>query len=290
MGAAGLADQAGGRGHHDRLHARGRAGRRGGLVGRDLQPIGWRHRGGGTPPTRTARRCAQPRPGHRRLARASPSVLCLFLLIWGLAETQAVAASAATADPLVVDVTGQQWVWTFSYPHNGNIESDQLYLPVDRPVVFHVTQQRRRSTPSGWCRWASRSTPTPVMTTKTSVTPDRLGALRRPLRGAVRPAARRHGDQRTRGQHLGLRRWIARAAGGHDGRSDVREGVQSMSEAVSAARRGRPADAAAADAPAQRRHGSARAASSAATSGLVGRPPLPADRRPYTSNQVTPIT
>ena len=63
----------------------------------------------------------------------------LFLLIWGFAETTATASSST--QPLVVNVTGQQWVWTFSYPHEGNIESDQLYLPVDQPVIFHVTSE-----------------------------------------------------------------------------------------------------------------------------------------------------
>ncbi len=69
------------------------------------------------------------------------SVLCAFLLIWGLAEEAAVATPATAANPLVVNVTGQQWVWTFSYPGQGDIESDQLYLPLDRPVVFHVTSK-----------------------------------------------------------------------------------------------------------------------------------------------------
>ena len=41
--------------------------------------------------------------------------------------------------PWSCDVTGQQWVWTFSYPGQGRSSRDQLYLPVNRPVVFHVT-------------------------------------------------------------------------------------------------------------------------------------------------------
>ncbi|MCE4612179.1 MAG: cytochrome c oxidase subunit II [Desulfurococcales archaeon] len=38
---------------------------------------------------------------------------------------------------LVVEVRGFQWGWTFKYP-NG-IESDVLYLPAGRPVIFKVT-------------------------------------------------------------------------------------------------------------------------------------------------------
>lgn len=74
------------------------------------------------------------------------TALCLFILVWGLAALQVTSsasparvAPAQARNPLVVEVTGSQWVWTFKYPANGNVESDQLYLPVDRPVVFKVT-------------------------------------------------------------------------------------------------------------------------------------------------------
>jgi cytochrome c oxidase subunit 2 len=36
-------------------------------------------------------------------------------------------------------VTGQQWLWSFAYPQNGNITSADLVIPIDRPVVFQVT-------------------------------------------------------------------------------------------------------------------------------------------------------
>jgi len=65
----------------------------------------------------------------------------MFALIWGLGEMQSLSADASTPNAMVVNVTGQQWVWTFSYPQNGNVESEQLYLPVNRPVVFHVTSK-----------------------------------------------------------------------------------------------------------------------------------------------------
>ena len=69
------------------------------------------------------------------------SVLCVFLLVWGLAEIGLGGVRQRTkSDAMVVNVTGQQWVWTFSYPRSG-VQSDQLYLPVDRPVVFHVTSK-----------------------------------------------------------------------------------------------------------------------------------------------------
>lgn len=102
------------------------------------------------------------------------SLLCVFMLIWGLAEIGKVNASAASPDPLVVNVTGQQWVWTFSYPQDGNIESDQLYLPLNRPVVFHVTSEDVIH--SFWVvQLGIKVDANPGEITKTSVLPDKLG-------------------------------------------------------------------------------------------------------------------
>jgi cytochrome c oxidase subunit 2 len=104
------------------------------------------------------------------------SLLCVFLLVWGLAEMQKVSAAASAPNPLVVDVTGQQWVWTFSYPHNGNVESDQLYLPVDQPVVFHVHSDDVIH--SFWVvQLGIKVDANPGETTETSVLPDRIGVF-----------------------------------------------------------------------------------------------------------------
>jgi cytochrome c oxidase subunit II len=69
------------------------------------------------------------------------SVLCLFLLIWGMVafyqETAAVASNS-----LVVRVTAQQWLWSFDYPQYGaSSQSQVIELPVNRPVQFIVTSE-----------------------------------------------------------------------------------------------------------------------------------------------------
>ena len=69
------------------------------------------------------------------------SVLCLFLLIWGMVafyqETAAVASNT-----LVVRVTGQQWLWSFDYPQYGaSSQSQVIELPMNRPVQFIVTSE-----------------------------------------------------------------------------------------------------------------------------------------------------
>lgn len=102
------------------------------------------------------------------------SALCLFLLIWGLAALSKVdSAAAASSTPLEIDVTGQQWVWTFSYPDQ-EVESEELVLPLDRPVVFQVTSDDVIH--SFWVpAMGIKVDANPGMTTSTATTPDRLG-------------------------------------------------------------------------------------------------------------------
>ena len=102
--------------------------------------------------------------------------LTMFALIWGLGEMQSLSADASTPNAMVVNVTGQQWVWTFSYPQNGNVESEQLYLPVNRPVVFHVTS--KDVIHSFWVvQMGIKIDANPGEVTKTGVVPDRLGTF-----------------------------------------------------------------------------------------------------------------
>jgi cytochrome c oxidase subunit 2 len=102
------------------------------------------------------------------------SALCLFLLIWGLdALSKVDSAVASSASPLVVEVTGNQWVWTFAYPAQG-VETDRLVLPDNRPVVFKVTSDDVIH--SFWVpEMGIKVDANPGMTTTTSTTPDRLG-------------------------------------------------------------------------------------------------------------------
>lgn len=64
------------------------------------------------------------------------SVLCVVLLVWGL--TAFAAEQTAHSNTLQVDVTGQQWVWTFSYPGT-KAQSRTLEVPMNRPVQFNIT-------------------------------------------------------------------------------------------------------------------------------------------------------
>ena len=67
-------------------------------------------------------------------------IFCLVAIVWGLVEMNVASSEAAEHEPnaIVVEVTGSQWVWSFKYPDLG-VETHQLKLPVDRPVVFRIT-------------------------------------------------------------------------------------------------------------------------------------------------------
>lgn len=100
--------------------------------------------------------------------------LCLFLFIWGLVEMQSESASASAPGGMVVDVTGQQWLWTYTYPDAHNYTTNVLYLPVNKPVTFDVTSED--VVHSFWIvQMGTKIDANPGEITTTSVTPDKIG-------------------------------------------------------------------------------------------------------------------
>jgi cytochrome c oxidase subunit 2 len=132
----------------------------------------WGH-GGDTPPED-----GPPIRGNNKVAITwilVSSVLTAFLLIWGLAAMSADAISP-TATPVIVEVTGQQWLWSFAYPDNGKISNDDLYLPVNKPVVFKVSSTDVIH--SFWLpQMGIKVDANPGVTTTTSTTPTRIGTF-----------------------------------------------------------------------------------------------------------------
>jgi cytochrome c oxidase subunit 2 len=97
--------------------------------------LAWRHRGDQEEPPEDG----PPLRGNNTITAVwlgVSSVLVLALLAWGLS----VYSSEEVSQPntLQVNVTGQQWLWTFAYPGTG-VDSRSLVLPVNRPVQFNVT-------------------------------------------------------------------------------------------------------------------------------------------------------
>jgi len=83
----------------------------------------------------------KPMPGLQIGWMGITGALCLFLVIWGLFGFYE-DTTAASTNQLVVQVTGQQWLWTFNYPQYGvSSQGEVLELPVNRPVEFDVTSE-----------------------------------------------------------------------------------------------------------------------------------------------------
>ena len=65
-------------------------------------------------------------------------VLVVFLLFWGMTVLSSMGTAQSNA--IRVQVTGQQWVWTFQYGST-MVTSTQLVLPLGRQAVFEVTSK-----------------------------------------------------------------------------------------------------------------------------------------------------
>lgn len=108
--------------------------------------VKWRYKGDGPPPD-DAPAIADNTPTVMTWVIAS-ALLTLFVFVWGLMKIAAVptlggvaALPADAAAPIEVNVTGQQWVWSFSYPELGGIGSEELVVPVNHPINFEVTSK-----------------------------------------------------------------------------------------------------------------------------------------------------
>lgn len=85
----------------------------------------------------------QPRPSLQIGWLGVTSLLCLFLLIWGLFAVYQETSAATNSNTLTINVTAQQWQWTFEYPQYGATSQGAqiIELPVNRPVIFYVTSK-----------------------------------------------------------------------------------------------------------------------------------------------------
>ena len=99
--------------------------------------IAWRHKGSGSsdepPPD------GPPQRGNSPMTVVwvgISAVLVIVLLVWGMTVWS--AQQVAHLGALQVNVTGQQWLWTYEYPGSG-VSTRTLELPLNRPVQFNVT-------------------------------------------------------------------------------------------------------------------------------------------------------
>ena len=80
----------------------------------------------------------------------------------------------AGSDPLHVDVTAQQFAWSFGYPGHQNLTSGDLRLPIDRKVELRL--KSLDVVHSFWVpEFGQKQDTVPGITTKLVITPDRVG-------------------------------------------------------------------------------------------------------------------
>lgn len=114
------------------------------------------------------------------------SLLAAFLVIWGLVELATITASSYGSTPanqqpksakaIDINVTGQQWVWSFEYPDQGRIQSSQLVVPINVPLYFNVTSED--VVHSFWVVEAGvKIDANPGAITNTGFTPNKLGTF-----------------------------------------------------------------------------------------------------------------
>jgi cytochrome c oxidase subunit II len=101
-----------------------------------------------------------------------PFVLVTGLAIYGWITLNDIEAKQP--NELVVNVTGQQFTWSFDYPNEGDVKSSELVLPKGRPVNFRI--HTKDVIHSFWVpQFRLKSDAVPGLTTRIRATPDRLG-------------------------------------------------------------------------------------------------------------------
>jgi len=136
--------------------------------------MGKRHYGDNPPPE--SDHAIRNSPRAIALWIVSSALMCLFALVVGLIALQKDDASLLDAKATHVNVVGQQWVWNFDYPGESGVRSNVLHLPVDQPVVFHVTSMDVKH--SFWLvQMGVKIDANPGVFTETAVTPNKIGTF-----------------------------------------------------------------------------------------------------------------
>jgi cytochrome c oxidase subunit II len=100
-----------------------------------------------------------------------PFIMVTALAIYGWIVLDDIEAKQP--NEMVVNVTGQQFTWTFQYPSE-KLDAKELVLPVDRPVEFRI--KTKDVIHSFWVpQFRLKSDAVPGLTTKIRLTPNRIG-------------------------------------------------------------------------------------------------------------------
>jgi cytochrome c oxidase subunit 2 len=119
-----------------------------------------------------------PIHGHTGLEIAWTAVPTVLVIAIAIVSAIVLAKNGhAGANPLRVNVTGQQFAWSFSYPSQGGITSGTLRLPVNRSVKLYLRSKDTDVIHSFWVpEFSQKQDLLPGMTTTVVITPDRIGS------------------------------------------------------------------------------------------------------------------
>src|SRR5688572_19024351 len=100
-----------------------------------------------------------------------PFIMVTLLAIYGWYTLDNIEAKQQ--NEMVVNVTGQQFTWTFDYPQE-KVATKELVLPVDRPIEFRI--KTKDVLHSFWVpQFRLKSDAVPGLTTKIRLTPNKEG-------------------------------------------------------------------------------------------------------------------
>jgi cytochrome c oxidase subunit 2 len=100
-----------------------------------------------------------------------PFIMVSLLAVYGWWVLDDIEAKQKNS--MVVNVTGQQFTWTFEYPSE-KVQTKELVLPVDRPIEFKI--QSKDVIHSFWVpQFRLKSDAVPGLTTGIRVTPNKEG-------------------------------------------------------------------------------------------------------------------
>ena len=68
-----------------------------------------------------------------------PTVVVLGFGVWGAITLNDI--TSPKANEMTVNVTGEQWVWSFGYPEQGDFASSELVIPINRTIVLKMTAE-----------------------------------------------------------------------------------------------------------------------------------------------------
>ena len=104
------------------------------------------------------------------------ALLCLFALVTGLFYLQKDHEAIFEENAIEIEVVGNQWAWNYNYGHSNGVRSEVLHLPVNQPVIFHVTSVDVKH--SFWIvEMGIKVDANPGYVTNTAVTPNRIGTF-----------------------------------------------------------------------------------------------------------------